>query len=219
MPNQPVASCVAVDEEPHKLNNLLKAIQAGWLARQGISIVRIVALAMQLVLATAARLLIGGSAVRSQVPQDLTSFDTLLSVADVSSLPGPHHFTLHESTATASRTDNGSSQTSHLLPRYDHELGMSTLRHFSHFLSQNQQSLGASGNRFANAFLKASPAASHKALWPLDSRDWLTFAGAAFAIFIAAGGGIGGGGVLVPLYASLLGMHNCIHMQRHLLPA
>lgn len=45
----------------------------------------------------------------------------------------------------------------------------------------------------------------HKPLWPLDTRDWWTIGIATVAIFVAAGGGIGGGGVLVPLYASVLG--------------
>ena len=47
----------------------------------------------------------------------------------------------------------------------------------------------------------------HKPLWPLDTRDWWTVGIATVAIFVAAGGGIGGGGVLVPLYASVLGKH------------
>lgn len=50
-----------------------------------------------------------------------------------------------------------------------------------------------------------SKPAKHKALWPLSSRDIWAFALAAVAIFIAAGGGIGGGGILVPLFASILG--------------
>lgn len=50
-----------------------------------------------------------------------------------------------------------------------------------------------------------SKPAKHKALWPLSSTDIWGFALAAVAIFIAAGGGIGGGGILVPLFASILG--------------
>lgn len=45
----------------------------------------------------------------------------------------------------------------------------------------------------------------HKPLWPLDWRDVVTFVIAALALFIAAGGGIGGGGVLVPLFILVLG--------------
>ena len=46
---------------------------------------------------------------------------------------------------------------------------------------------------------------AHKELWPLSNTDTWAFGLAAVAIFIAAGGGIGGGGILVPLYASILG--------------
>ena len=56
-----------------------------------------------------------------------------------------------------------------------------------------------------SALTKRSAPGKHKDLWPLDSRDWWTFGLAAVAIFVAAGGGIGGGGVLVPLFASVLG--------------
>lgn len=45
----------------------------------------------------------------------------------------------------------------------------------------------------------------HKDLWPLDWRDVVTFVVAVLALFIAAGGGIGGGGVLVPLFILVLG--------------
>lgn len=47
----------------------------------------------------------------------------------------------------------------------------------------------------------------HKALWPLNSRDWWALGTATVAVFVAAGGGIGGGGVLVPLFASVLGQY------------
>ena len=46
----------------------------------------------------------------------------------------------------------------------------------------------------------------HKPLWPLNWRDISTFIVAILALFIAAGGGIGGGGVLVPLFILALGM-------------
>ena len=46
---------------------------------------------------------------------------------------------------------------------------------------------------------------SHKDLWPLDWRDWLGFSLSAFSLFIAAGGGIGGGAVLVPVNLIVLG--------------
>lgn len=40
----------------------------------------------------------------------------------------------------------------------------------------------------------------HKDLFPLSSRDLISWIIASVALFIAAGGGIGGGGILVPLY-------------------
>ena len=61
-------------------------------------------------------------------------------------------------------------------------------------------------SRWQEAALSKHPTpGKHKALWPLDSRDWWAFGTAVVAIFVAAGGGIGGGGVLVPLFASVLG--------------
>mmetsp|Transcript_40443 Transcript_40443/g.126537 ORF Transcript_40443/g.126537 Transcript_40443/m.126537 type:complete len:460 (-) Transcript_40443:211-1590(-) len=44
-------------------------------------------------------------------------------------------------------------------------------------------------------------------LHPLDGRDWAGLTLAIFGLMIAAGGGIGGGGVLVPLYILVLGFH------------
>jgi uncharacterized membrane protein YfcA len=52
------------------------------------------------------------------------------------------------------------------------------------------------------AFLFALP---HKPLPPLDSTDKLGFLLAALGLVIAAGGGIGGGGVLVPIYILVMG--------------
>lgn len=40
----------------------------------------------------------------------------------------------------------------------------------------------------------------HKALLPPDRMDWITVGFSAIGLLIAAGGGIGGGGILVPLY-------------------
>ncbi|EIE22493.1 hypothetical protein COCSUDRAFT_47913 [Coccomyxa subellipsoidea C-169] len=45
----------------------------------------------------------------------------------------------------------------------------------------------------------------HKGLWPLDWRDVVGYIFAAVSLFIAAGGGIGGGGILVPLYILVMG--------------
>lgn len=45
----------------------------------------------------------------------------------------------------------------------------------------------------------------HKALLPLDSTDYLGFIASVLGLMIAAGGGIGGGGVLVPIYILVMG--------------
>ncbi len=47
----------------------------------------------------------------------------------------------------------------------------------------------------------------HKSLWPLGTRDFLGFGIATLGLFIAAGGGIGGGAILVPVYLIVLGEH------------
>lgn len=51
------------------------------------------------------------------------------------------------------------------------------------------------------------PLEPHKPLFPLKREDWVGYGFAAISLFIAAGGGIGGGGILVPLYILLLGAH------------
>jgi uncharacterized membrane protein YfcA len=45
----------------------------------------------------------------------------------------------------------------------------------------------------------------HKDLLPLSSRDYLSLSLAIIGLMIAAGGGIGGGGILVPLYIMVMG--------------
>ena len=45
----------------------------------------------------------------------------------------------------------------------------------------------------------------HKPLFPLDRRDFWGFDLAILGLMIAAGGGIGGGGILVPIYILVLG--------------
>ncbi|GBF99864.1 hypothetical protein Rsub_12504 [Raphidocelis subcapitata] len=49
------------------------------------------------------------------------------------------------------------------------------------------------------------PQPSHKPLWPLSSRDLLLFALTAATLVLAAGGGIGGGAIYMPLLAVLGG--------------
>lgn len=45
----------------------------------------------------------------------------------------------------------------------------------------------------------------HKPFWPMDQQDVITIALATLGLIVAAGGGIGGGGILVPLYILVLG--------------
>lgn len=45
----------------------------------------------------------------------------------------------------------------------------------------------------------------HKPFWPLNWEDVAGYTFAAVSLFIAAGGGIGGGGILVPLFILVLG--------------
>merc|ERR1711865_252208 len=53
----------------------------------------------------------------------------------------------------------------------------------------------------------------HKDLFPLDNTDYAGFFCGAVGLMIAAGGGIGGGGVLVPLFILVMGFH-----PRHAIP-
>lgn len=48
-------------------------------------------------------------------------------------------------------------------------------------------------------------AVTHKPLWPLNWRDVVTVIFAAISAFVAASAGLGGGGVLVPLFLLILG--------------
>ncbi len=46
---------------------------------------------------------------------------------------------------------------------------------------------------------------NHKSLFPLSTSDRIGFSLAIFGLMIAAGGGIGGGGILVPIYILVMG--------------
>lgn len=46
---------------------------------------------------------------------------------------------------------------------------------------------------------------SHKPLWPLDTSDQVGFTLCILGLMVAAGGGIGGGGILVPIYILVMG--------------
>eukprot|EP01062_Namystynia_karyoxenos_P023445 TRINITY_DN1905_c0_g1_i3.p1 TRINITY_DN1905_c0_g1~~TRINITY_DN1905_c0_g1_i3.p1 ORF type:complete len:611 (+),score=201.38 TRINITY_DN1905_c0_g1_i3:82-1833(+) len=48
----------------------------------------------------------------------------------------------------------------------------------------------------------------HKDLWPLGEADWIGFPISAIALMLAAGGGIGGGGIIVPIYILVLGFED-----------
>ena len=52
----------------------------------------------------------------------------------------------------------------------------------------------------------------HKRLWPLNARDVAGFLIAAVGLFVAAGGGLGGGGILVPVYILLLGARLAVRL-------
>lgn len=49
--------------------------------------------------------------------------------------------------------------------------------------------------------------APHKPLWPLDARDGVALTCALIALAVAALGGVGGGGVLLPIYILVLDFH------------
>lgn len=49
------------------------------------------------------------------------------------------------------------------------------------------------------------PVTRHKVLFPMDSSDWIGISCAVLGLMIAAGGGIGGGGMLVPIYVLVMG--------------
>lgn len=67
--------------------------------------------------------------------------------------------------------------------------GVSTILH-----SQSHRQLGSSSSKKKH----------HKHLLPLDNTDKLGFFFATLGLMIAAGGGIGGGGVLVPIYILIM---------------
>ncbi len=62
------------------------------------------------------------------------------------------------------------------------------------------------GNIQATTAYAQAEQQQHKRLLPLDAWDFVTFAACAVILFIAAGGGIGGGAVMVPLFILVSGM-------------
>lgn len=72
----------------------------------------------------------------------------------------------------------------------------------------SNSSRGGEGSRAAAATRRAPPqaqATKHKPLWPLSGWDVAGIGASALALLLAASGGIGGGGILVPVYLMILG--------------
>jgi len=72
----------------------------------------------------------------------------------------------------------------------------------------SEESLSSSINSFkSNSPRSLLPAitTNHKPLYPLSTRDYIGFFCATLGLIIAGGGGIGGGGILVPIYILVLG--------------
>ena len=79
-------------------------------------------------------------------------------------------------------------------------------------LSPGQASISSKIHLWSSQLYEALPSLVvehqlHKSLWPLGMRDFLGFGIATLGLFIAAGGGIGGGAILVPVYLIVLGEH------------
>ena len=54
----------------------------------------------------------------------------------------------------------------------------------------------------------------HKDFFPLDGSDYLGFLLAIGSLLVAAGGGIGGGALLVPIFIIIFGVLLWVHLQR-----
>lgn len=93
-------------------------------------------------------------------------------------------------------------------PAHDHDgaadlLGWGASNRSSLAASDSSRNSDVAGSR-AGAPLRAH-AQLHKPLWPLTSWDVAGIGAAALALLLAASGGIGGGGILVPVYLMILG--------------
>lgn len=69
---------------------------------------------------------------------------------------------------------------------------------------QLSSSISNLSNKSARSLLPAI-STNHKPLQPLSTTDYIGFACATVGLIIAGGGGIGGGGILVPIYILILG--------------
>ena len=79
-------------------------------------------------------------------------------------------------------------------------------------LSQDQHNNTNTSNSTGTAIINNHPS-DHDSLIPLQISDFVGFACAALGLIIAAGGGIGGGGILVPIYILILGF-----LPKHAIP-
>ncbi len=91
-----------------------------------------------------------------------------------------------------------SSDDSQQLQQMDHDYDtMSTYGSIKRFIREVQEQNGYKQEHYAYEH--------HKSLMPLDARDYRGFFFAVIGLMIAAGGGIGGGGILVPIYILVMG--------------
>ena len=77
-----------------------------------------------------------------------------------------------------------------------------TLNNNSTIVTPNDESSTSSNN---NTHSSSSSSSVHTSLLPLSARDIVGLFCAALGLILAAGGGIGGGGILVPIYILILG--------------
>ncbi len=140
--------------------------------------------------ATVLTVLLCSSSTECQAVQDINDFTTALARLGQSQVNFEHAKSRDEVTNRSAGSSETATETAEESQQKLYTSGVSTY---------------SSSKLFEHVFAKEAKPLSHKPLWPLDSRDWWTLGIATLAIFVAAGGGIGGGGVLVPLYASVLG--------------
>jgi len=80
-------------------------------------------------------------------------------------------------------------------------------------LSQDQINNDTTTNNSTGTAIINNHPSDHDSLIPLQISDFVGFACAALGLIIAAGGGIGGGGILVPIYILILGF-----LPKHAIP-
>jgi len=80
-------------------------------------------------------------------------------------------------------------------------------------LSQDQNNNDTTTNNSTGTAIINNHPSDHDSLIPLQISDFVGFVCAALGLIIAAGGGIGGGGILVPIYILILGF-----LPKHAIP-